>query len=247
MTVPVGIPLAGGGRQCLATFVDRPNRFVAVVQLPDGTHVRAHVADRGRLVETLIPGCTISLVERLGEKRATNWQAAAAQRADGSWASLDTLLPNRLMKALLTAQIPLGLPPYTTVRSEVAVGESRFDFVLDDATAPIIVEVKSAGRLRDGVGIVPDAPSARAARHVTELAAAATQGRRTALVVVAQGSVDAVAIDGVIDPVLATAVQHAAQAGVQLIGISTQFDRNGLYFQQTVPFFHMHEHPARSD
>lgn len=220
---------------------------MASALLADGTEVRAHIADRGRLLETLIPGCTLCLVERLGEKRATSWQAAAALLPDGRWASLDTLLPNRLMKLLLTAQVPLGLPAYTAVRSEVAVGASRFDFVLTTPTGPCVVEVKSAGRIREGLGIVPDAPSTRASRHVTELAALAADGTRTALVVVAQGDAQAVAIDADIDPVLAAAVWHAAAAGVQLVGVSTAFDRNGLYFRHTVPFIHMHEHRAGSD
>ena len=235
VVTPIGVPLAGGGLQCLAKFVDRPNRFVALVQLPDGTITKAHIADRGRLIETLIPGVPICLVARDGEKRATQWQAAAAQRADGSWASLDTLLPNRLMKRVLTACAIPELMPYSTIRSEVAVGTSRFDFVLERAEASIILEVKSAGRLIDDVALVPDAPSSRAARHVNELAEHATHGRPTVLVVVAQGSVRRVAIDASIDPLLASAVESARAAGVLIFGVSAHFDRNGLYFEHTVP------------
>ena len=234
---PIGVPLAGDGQQCLATFLDRPNRFVAVVQLADGTITKAHIADRGRLVETLQPGACVCLVSRPGEKRATQWQAAAAQRTDGSWASLDTLLPNRLMKLVLTAHRIPELPVYTNVRSEVSVGASRFDFVLTGGPHDIILEVKSAGRLHPDTitACVPDAPSSRAARHVDELATLARQGQPTVLVVVAQGKVTRTAIDGDIDPVLAQAVDNARVAGVHIIGVSTRFDRNGLYFEHTVP------------
>jgi len=232
---PIGVPLAGGGLQCLATFVDRPNRFVGVVQLPDGSITKAHIADRGRLVETLTPGVPICLVARDGEKRATRWQAAAAQRADGSWASLDTLLPNRLMKQILLQHALPGLPLYTSIRSEVSVGASRFDFVLDGGAHPVILEVKSAGRLIAGTALVPDAPSSRSARHVDELAAHAATGQQAVLVIVAQGSVAQVAIDADIDPTLAQAVVAARAAGVIAIGVSAHFDRNGLYFEHTVP------------
>ncbi len=234
---PIGVPLAGGGQQCLATFLDRPNRFVAVVQLADGTITKAHIADRGRLIETLQPGVCICLVSRPGEKRATQWQAAAAQRADGSWASLDTLLPNRLMKRVLAAHRIPELPVYSDVRSEVKVGASRFDFVLTGGPQDIILEVKSAGRLHpdDTTACVPDAPSSRAARHVDELAALARLGQPAVLVVVAQGTVTRTAIDGDIDPVLATAVLNARGAGVHVLGVSARFDRNGLYFEHTVP------------
>jgi len=227
--------LGGGGPQVFGTFVARPNRFVLQVQLADGEIVLAHLADRGRLIETLIVGVTICLVSRPGAKKVTQWQAVAAQRADGSWASLDTLLPNRLMYQVLTAQSIPQLMPYTTVRREVQIGASRFDFVLEGGPMPIVLEVKSAGRLIGSQALVPDAPSTRATRHVRELIELAQTGWRSVLVVVGQGEVDQVAIDGTIDPHLAQAVHDARYAGVDLIGISSRFDTDGLYFNKIVP------------
>lgn len=227
--------LGGGGPQVIGTFVSRPNRFVALVKLSDGETVLAHIADRGRLIETLIPGVAICLVSRPGAKKATQWQAVAAQRSDGSWASLDTLLPNRLMRQVLESHLIPAVLPYTTVRREVTIGNSRFDFVLEGGPTPIVLEVKSAGRLVDTHALVPDAPSTRATRHVRELGELVHQGWRAVLVVVGQGAVEYVAIDGTIDPDLAQAVADAQRVGVDLIGISARFDIDGLYFNQTVP------------
>lgn len=233
--MPAHVPLAGGGAHVIGTFLARPNRFVVEARLKDGEVVRAHMADRGRLVETLIPGVPICLVSRPGENRATQWQAAAAQRADGSWASLDTLLPNRLMRIVLEHQLLPGLPPYHTVRREVTLGASRFDFVLDGSTTTVL-EVKSAGRIVAGIGLVPDAPSSRAARHVSELILLAQSGYHAALVVVAQGSAAHVTIDAAIDPVLASTVHTAMARGVHCIGVSAHFDLTGLAYQGIVPF-----------
>ena len=230
------VPLTGGGAQVIGTFVARPNRFVLEVQLPDGAMVRAHMADRGRLVETLIPGVPICLVARPGKNRATQWQAAAAQRADGSWASLDTLLPNRLMRLVLEQQLIPQLPAYHVVRREVQIGASRFDFVLEGGTMPIVLEVKSAGRIVSGLGLVPDAPSSRASRHVSELILLAQSGYYATLVVIAQGVANRVAIDATTDPVLADTVRVAATRGVQCIGVSAGFDLTGLTYQHDVPF-----------
>lgn len=227
--------LGGGGSQVFGTFVARPNRFVLQVQLADGVVVLAHLADRGRLIETLMPGVIICLVSRPGAQKVTQWQAVAAQRADGSWASLDTLLPNRLMYVALQERLIPMLLPYTTVRCEVQIGGSRFDFVLEGGPTPIVLEVKSAGRLVGTQALVPDAPSTRATRHVRELMELQLQGWRSVLVVVGQGEVDQVAIDGTIDLDLAQAVAVAGQAGVDLIGISSRFDIDGLYLSKIVP------------
>ncbi|MFN5368498.1 MAG: DNA/RNA nuclease SfsA [Roseiflexaceae bacterium] len=230
---PAHVPLAGGGAQVIGTFVARPNRFVVEARLGDGTVVRAHMADRGRLVETLIPGVPVCLVSRLGENRATQWQAAAAQRADGSWASLDTVLPNRLMRIVLEHQLLPGLPAYHTVRREVQIGTSRFDFVLEGPTTTVL-EVKSAGRIVAGTGLVPDAPSSRAARHVSELILLAQSGYHAALVIVAQGVAQHVTIDASIDPVLADTVRIAMARGVQCLGVSAHFDLMGLTYERVV-------------
>jgi sugar fermentation stimulation protein A len=227
--------LGGGGSQVFGIFVARPNRFVLQVQLSNGEVVLAHLADRGRLIETLIPGVPICLVSRPGAKKVTQWQAVAAQRTDGSWASLDTLLPNRLMYAVLQERLIPTLLPYTAVRREVQIGSSRFDFVLEGGPTPTVLEVKSAGRLVGSQALVPDAPSTRATRHVRELIELKHQGWRSVLVVVGQGAVTQVYIDGGIDPDLAEMVRVADQSGVDLIGISSRFDIDGLYFKEIVP------------
>lgn len=231
---PAQVPLAGGGAHVIGTFLARPNRFVVEARLKDGEVVRAHMADRGRLVETLIPGVPICLVSRPGEHRATQWQAAAAQRSDGSWASLDTLLPNRLMRQVLEQHLIPQLPVYHSVRREVALGASRFDFMLEGETNTVL-EVKSAGRIIAGTGLVPDAPSSRASRHVSELILLAQSGYHAVLVIVSQGIAERVAIDATIDPMLADTVRTAVTRGVQCVGVSAHFDLHGLRYLHDVP------------
>jgi alkylhydroperoxidase/carboxymuconolactone decarboxylase family protein YurZ len=43
------------------TFLSRPNRFVAVVRLADGTEVNVHVASSGRMAELLLPGAPVEV------------------------------------------------------------------------------------------------------------------------------------------------------------------------------------------
>jgi sugar fermentation stimulation protein A len=93
------VPLGGGGTVVEATFVARPNRFVVEAML-DGQYVRAHLHDRGRLEETLVPGARLLLVHKPGEHRATAFQAVCAYVGD-RLASIDTVLPNRLMDLAL--------------------------------------------------------------------------------------------------------------------------------------------------
>ena len=87
------------------TIVSRPNRFVAVVRLPDGD-VNAHVADSGRLKELVFPG-NRALVRAAGEatgggggarrpSRTTSYDLVLTAFSGGLWVAVDTRYPNRL-------------------------------------------------------------------------------------------------------------------------------------------------------
>ena len=60
------------------------------------------------------------------------------------------------------------LPEFSNVKEikkEVKIGNSRIDFVLDNAP----LEVKDVSLVRDGIALFPDAPTERGARHVKEI------------------------------------------------------------------------------
>ena len=243
----IHIPLGSGGPLVEAIFQSRPNRFLVLAEL-DGTIVQAHLADRGRLKDTLVPGARLLLARHAGARRKTAFQAVAAFRAANSLAagstilsaatlvSLDTHLPNRLVEAALRAQ---ALPPfqgYVSLRREVTVGGSRFDFQLADGGRSCIVEVKSAGLVRDQIGLFPDAPTERGRRHVAELAALARAGQRVAVVFVAQGGdARAVQVDTQIDPAFGAALRAAAAAGVEVYAYACPLTHAGIWLGQPIP------------
>jgi sugar fermentation stimulation protein A len=231
--VTIHIPLGGGGALHEATFVARPNRFV-VDALLGGEVVRAHLADRGRLRETLVPGARLLLAERDGAARATRFQAVAAYVGE-RLASIDTQLPNRLIAAALRAGALPMFAAYTHIRPEARVGSSRFDFQLSGPQGQCLLEVKSAGLIVDGCALFPDAPTDRGARHLRELADHAHQGTRTAVLFVAQGTAAAIAMYRAIDPAFADELGRAAAAGVEVYGFSCPITPAGIALGEAVP------------
>ncbi|NOK59315.1 MAG: DNA/RNA nuclease SfsA [Chloroflexi bacterium AL-W] len=232
--ISVCVPLGSGGPLFEATFVARPNRFL-VEALLDGSTVVAHLADRGRLTETLIPGVTLLLSQHDRPERKTKFQAVAAYRGD-TLASLDTHLPNRLIKAALEAQAFSQFSRYPNIRREVKIGASRFDFQVSDGERICIIEVKSAGLIIDDRALFPDAPTERGRRHVQELAALAHEGLRTAVIFVAQGgAAQAVVMNTDIDPTFAATLQKAVAAGVEVYGYACHLTNAGLALGHAIP------------
>lgn len=216
-SVPIRGPLAR------ARFVDRPNRFLVRALLEDGGRTEAHLPDPGRLEELLVPERRIWLRPAAAPHRRTAWTAALVESPDGGGlVSLDTTLPNRLVGAALSAGALPELAGLRLDRAEVPVGASRFDFRLlpGGGGLPLLLEVKSVTLLEDGVGLFPDAVTARGARHLRELAELARSGeaRAAVLFVVQRADARRIAAARAIDPGFAAALEEAKAAGVRTLG-----------------------------
>lgn len=218
-----------------AAFQSRPNRYLAWVLL-DGASVAAHVSDPGRMKELLVPGRQVYVrrVERISERK-TVYDLVLVDY-DGVLVSIDTLVPNRLVRQALQAGLFPAFKGYTAVRAEVRHGKSRFDFQLSGPPGDCVVEVKSVGWMRDGIGWFPDAVTARGARHMDELAKLRRKGTRTAVIFVAQRSdLREIRVDSEVDPEFARALRRAAEAGVEVYGWRCAVTLTGVRLDCEVP------------
>ena len=220
-----------------AHFVRRPNQFTLVVSY-QGREVKAAMADRGRLLGLLVPGRVILMEPRDGAHRKTAFQVVGARvpaspTRPAHVVSLDTTLPNRLVKmALEQGCLEEALGAFESFKSERTIGASRFDFVLQHARGRrTILEVKSVGRVDpDGVARFPDAPTSRGLKHVEELIELSDPPDTScALLFVVQGDgACAVEVDGVIDPALKDGVRRAHEAGVKILAWQCPLDAFGI-------------------
>jgi sugar fermentation stimulation protein A len=180
------------------------------------------MADPGRLKELLIEGKRIWLRPADNPNRKTRWTAVLVESPDGrELVSLDTTLPNRLIRGALAGGAMEEFGGWELERWEVTMGRSRLDFLLSgEGGRKLALEVKSVTLVEDGVALFPDAVTARGARHVRELAEiAARPGWEAAVLFVLQRS-DASEIRAArsIDPGFAHALEEAEQAGVRILG-----------------------------
>ncbi|MCA1825310.1 MAG: DNA/RNA nuclease SfsA [Myxococcales bacterium] len=225
------IPHRWPGEAIEAVLIERPNKFLAICRLGRRT-VEAHVPDRGRCLDLLVPGRTVAVVAvRLpatGDRppvRKTRFTAVLARSGNGTWVSLDPAGAPRLVEEALRRSLLPSLAGLRVVQREVVVGFSRIDLLLAGGRHPvaggrILCEVKSVGAQRDGIALFPDAPTERGARHLALLSSLARRGRRCAIVFCAQrGDVSAVAPDEEIDPIFAAALRRAVRAGVTVAAV----------------------------
>ena len=233
----ISVPIEGPLRP--ARFVDRPNRFIVRANVqPEGDLITAHLPDPGRLTDLLVDGCELFVRKEDGTGRKTQWTAVALSAPSGALVSLDTTLPNRLVKAALDVHELDELDGWILERPEVPIGRSRFDFLLkNSAGEQLVLEVKSVTMVQRNVGLFPDAPTDRGRRHLSELIEVAGKPGWSAAVlfVVQRIDADKVAMAAGIDPEFAQTLSAARDAGVRIFGRRCQVTLEELVLGIPVP------------
>jgi sugar fermentation stimulation protein A len=229
-----------------ATFLARPNRFIAEVALPglEDSPVRAHVADPGRLKELLIPGVPILIKDHgATANRKLRYSLELVRAESGHWVSVNTMLPNRLIAALLASgQLP-GFEGFGITKREVSCGESRVDFLLNDPTgAPCWLEIKSCTLVvpqpsGQRLALFPDAPTVRGTRHIRELIHLTQEQHQACriLFVIQRADADCFSPNRETDPALADALRDAIAAGVTVQAYCFELTEVGCRFIKEVP------------
>ena len=170
---------------CRGTFISRPNRFIAVVEI-DGVEQRVHVKNTGRCAELLVPGNTVYLEKSSNQNRKTAYDLVAVEKRAPEGARLinmDSMAPNRAAGEWLAAG---GLGEIENLRAEATIGDSRFDFAGRQDGRRVVVEVKGCTLEENGVARFPDAPTLRGVKHLRGLTALAKAGCRCAVLIVIQ-------------------------------------------------------------
>lgn len=230
--MPVRVPLTSSGSLVEAEFVSRPNQLVVEARL-GRRMVRAHLADRGRLLDLLVPGARLLLAPREEIGRKTGYQVIGVYQ-NGELVSLDTHLANRLVVAALAAGALPQFARYTRVQREVMIGEHRFDFRLSEGINTCIVEVKSVSKVENGLARFPDAPTDRGRRQVLALTQMARNGQRCAIVFIIQRHAARALVPDDVDPEFGRALRGAITAGVEVYAYLCPLTPEGLTLGEPV-------------
>ena len=136
-----------------ATFVERPNRFIARVipigAAPGAEPLTVHVKNTGRCRELLVPGCRVVLARAQNPARKTPYDligvykgsspedpagpAIAAAHPKGWLYNIDSQVPNTVVGDWLAAHA--GEQAFSLIKPEFRFGNSRVDFYAERPAA----------------------------------------------------------------------------------------------------------------
>lgn len=203
-------------------FIDRPNRFVAHVNI-NGIVETVHVKNTGRCKELLLPGASVRMEVADNPNRKTKYDLVAVHKQGLGWVNMDSQAPNKVVAEWLALQ------GYTFIKPEYSYGRSRIDFYMEKGAQKYLMEVKGCTLEIDGIGYFPDAPTERGVKHLHELAQAQREGYQCAVAFVIQ-------MEGITEvrpnihtqPEFGAALTAAKKAGVQVLFLLCRIERDTL-------------------
>lgn len=230
-----------------ARLIKRYKRFMADVELDDGTQMTLYCPNTGSMKNCLYPEHRIWYSDSGNSKRKypCTWELAEIPVFfDGeeriSMAGLNTGRANALVEELLLSGRVSELSGYRTIRREVRYGEenSRIDLLLQqDGRPDCYVEVKSVTlAMGDGLGLFPDAVTSRGAKHLRELTRIVADGQRSVLFFCVQHTgIYYVSAAKEIDPVYVEELQKAVEAGVEVMAWGAKISPDSIELVGQLP------------
>ena len=221
-----------------ATLLRRYKRFLADVELPDGTTLTVHCPNTGAMTGCARPGSRVWLsTSKVKTRKYPNtWELV--ETAAGM-ACIHSAKANKVVKEAFEAGLIEDFNAYPGIRSEVKYGEgSRADLLLEGDQGRVFVEVKSVTLARPGGwGAFPDAVSERGRKHLRELQAICDSKTRAILFFcVFHEGIDSVCCAGDVDPRYREALQQALAGGVEVMAWRAAINPQTISLVKPLPF-----------
>lgn len=217
-----------------ATLIKRYKRFLADVQLPNGSEITIHCANTGAMTGCAQPGDTVwySTSDNPKRKYPHSWELTQTKQGN-HLICVNTIRANQLVEEALRAKTIKELADLDTIRREVKYGNenSKVDFLLTKNQQDIYLEVKSATLLSAndenclGQGYFPDAVTVRGQKHLRELTELAKeqQTRSALLFAVLHTGIKSISAAKHIDKVYAELLAQAKNEGVEVLAYKANF------------------------
>ena len=216
-------------------LIRRYKRFLADIELYDGTVVTAHCTNSGSMKSCIEEGAPvyISPVSNPNRKTKYTWEMIYI---NNGWVGINTSNPNLLAYEAIKSGSIDKLKGYTTVKREVKFGDSRFDIFAENNTDKCFVEVKNVTYKEGKYALFPDAVTTRGKKHLKTLIEVKKQGIRAVMLYIIQRTdVEVFAPAGEIDPEYTKALKTASEQGVDIIALVAKVTPESIKIVKELP------------
>lgn len=211
-------------------LIKRYKRFLADVELEDGTVITAHCTNTGSMTSCIEEGAPVLLSPSDNPKRKTpfTWEMIWV---NNNWVGINTNNANTIAFELVSNQLIPGLTNLSELKREVKYGDSRFDIFGKDGEQEVWMEVKNVSMREGNKALFPDAATTRGQKHLKTLMQLVEAGKRAAMIYLIQRSdVDSFRTAKKIDPEYDRLLKKAKAKGVEVYPVQVLLSENEISF-----------------
>lgn len=216
----------------VGTFVERPNRFIAYVNIA-GRKETVHVKNTGRCRELLVPGATVYVQESDNPNRKTKWDLIGVKKGN-RMINMDSQITNAVVKEWIEKGNLFANS--SLIKPETTYGQSRFDLYVEEGERKAFIEVKGVTLEEDGIVRFPDVPTERGVKHVEELCHAVSEGYEAYVIFVIQmDKVSYFTPNERTHKAFGDALRKAKKAGVHILAYDCKVKKDSISLYKEVP------------
>jgi len=219
-------------------LLKRHKRFLADIELEEGSLITAHCPNSGAMQGLTTPGTPVWVSEspNLSRKLPFTWEMA---EVDGTYVGMNTMHPNTLVEEAIRLGVIQELQGYQTLKREVKYGQnSRIDILLSEPLT--YVEVKNVHLKRGHTAAFPSSVTTRGAKHMRELVQMVKEGHKAYVVYVVQrNDCRNFEIASDIDPLYGQEMRLAYEKGVKPLVYACDVTPKGITLTHPIGFNHV--------
>jgi sugar fermentation stimulation protein A len=219
-------------------LIRRYKRFLADVELADGSQITVHCPNTGAMTGCADPGARVWLSVSASKTRKYPHTWELVETAKGM-ACIHSARANKVVRSAFEAGVIPGFEAYPDIRSEVKYGHnSRADLLLEGPAGRVFVEVKCVTLCTGkGQGLFPDAVSDRGRKHLLELAAVLDAQTRALMFYCAfHEGVQRVSAAALIDPRYRDTLAQVVGQGVEVLAWGADISTESIALARPLPF-----------
>ena len=217
-------------------LIRRYKRFLADIELFDGTIITAHCPNTGAMRGLIEEGRRIlcSKVDNPSRKYPYTLEGIEEQ---GVMVGMNTQRPNALVYEGLQSGFFETLTGYNIQREVAIHAKTRMDFALTRENGPTcFVEVKNVHYKVGEGAFFPDSVTTRGQKHLQELMDLRDTGALCSMIYVVQRTdIAYLSFAGDIDPIYAGLAKKAWLKGVEMLAVTAELKADSLTLKDMIP------------
>ena len=229
-------------------LIKRYKRFLADVQLNDGSIVTAHCPNTGPMKGLLNSKSKVRLSFSDSPKRKLSWTMEQIEVIENKgikqWVGINTLLANKLIRRVIEKGIlKKYIGEISLIKSEKAYGEnmkSRIDFFLTPKSSNpdkrnIYIEVKNTTWRYKDIALFPDTVTLRGQKHLKDLVSCIPNSKSILIPCITRTDINYFRPGDEADPDYGLLFRSAINNGLIVIPCSFSFYKTHISWDRFIP------------